>query len=186
MTTSTIQAKKLITAEELYSTVTDVNCELVRGEIVEMPSPGAIHGKLAGRMAFLLIQHVTPRKLGEVLTNDSGFVLKRNPDTVRGPDVAFIRADRVPADGLPDSHFPGPPDLAMEVLSPSEGAFLLEDKIAEYLEAGCKLVVVLNPKRRTATLYRPNQQPHVLKGGETLDLSEVVEGFRCALADVFG
>lgn len=185
MTTATTQAKKLMTAEELYSTVTDVNCELVRGEIVEMPSPGYMHGKCAGRFARLLSNHVAERKLGDVLTNDTGFILKRNPDTVRGPDVAFVQNSRLPSGEL-DGHFSGPPDLAIEVLSPSEGAFLLDDKLAEYLEAGCKLVIVLNPKRRTATLYRANQDPHILRDDATLDLSEVVDAFQCTLAELFG
>jgi Uma2 family endonuclease len=185
MTTAATQAKKLITAEELYSTVTELNCELVKGEIIEMPSPGYMHGKCVSRFARLLSNHVNDNHLGDVLTNDTGFLLKRNPDTVRGPDVAFVQNERLPAGEL-DGHFPGAPDLAVEVLSPSEGAFLIDDKISEYLEAGCRLVVVLNPKRRTATLYQANRQPYVLRGDEPLNLSEVVHGFHCNLADVFG
>ena len=177
---------KLITAEQFATMPDSVRGELVRGEVVEVPPPGAEHGECVMTFGALLHAHVASRKLGRVLAGDAGFQLRENPDTVRGPDVSFIRADRVPATGLPRGHFPGPPDLAVEVISPTETVTMIEDKIANYLDAGCPLVVILNPARRTATLHRPAQDPHIVRRDEPLDLSPVVEGFSCTLAQLFG
>ena len=177
---------RLITAEEFAEMTGDGLHELVRGEVVEMPTPGARHGEIATQMSFLLKAHTTPRDLGKVLSNDAGYILERDPDSTRGPDVSFIRRDRVPAGGLPDGPFPGPPDLAVEVLSPHDRIGDVDDKIDMYLAAGCPLVVILHPKRRTATLHRPNVDPHVVREPELLDLSGIVEGFRCTLAEIFG
>ena len=116
MTTAT----KLITAEEFAEMAGDGLHELVRGEIIEMPTPGARHGEIACCAASVLGAHVLSRKLGEILSNNAGFVLERDPDTTRGPDVSVIRRERVPAGGLPDGPFPGPPDLAIVVLSPHD------------------------------------------------------------------
>lgn len=182
----TIAANKHITAEEFAAMPESVRGELVRGEIVEMPPPKPLHGRYANRFAFLLTKHVLPRELGEVMINDAGYVLARLPDIVRGPDVSFVRRDRVPNGQLPDSYFPGPPDLAVEVISPSDTIGDIDDKIDDYLAAGCPLVVILHPKRRTATLYRPAATPQIVREPEALDLSPIVDGFNCSLADVFG
>jgi Uma2 family endonuclease len=183
----TIAANKLITAEEFAAMAGDGLHELVRGEVVEVPNPKPEHGRYVSRLDRRLGTHVEAHHLGEVLVNDSGFILDRDPDTVRGPDISFIRRERLPNGKLPEGvYFPGPLDLAIEVLSPDDRLADVEDKIDLYLAAGCPLVVILNPKRRTATLHRPGVDPHIVREPELLDLSAIVADFRCALADIFG
>lgn len=182
----TIAANKLITAEEFAAMTGDGLHELVRGEVIEMPTPGARHGEIANQMGYLLKAHVLSRNLGKVLNNDAGYILQRDPDTARGPDVSFIRRDRVPVGGLPDGPFPGAPDIAIEVLSPNDRIGDIDEKIDMYLAAGCPLVVVLHPKRRTAELHRPGTVPVIVREPEALDLSSVVDGFQCTLAEIFG
>jgi Uma2 family endonuclease len=177
---------RLITAEEFAAMPDTGPNELVRGEVVGMPPPRSRHGLYSSRIAFLLIQHVRQHGLGEVLINDAGFILSRGPDTVRGPDVSFIRRNRLTDGELPEGYFPGAPDLAIEVLSPDDRARDVDEKVDMYLDAGCPLVVILSPERRTATLHRPNLDPHIVRGEEALDLSPVVSGFRCALTEIFG
>ena len=180
----TIAATKLITAEAFAAMPESVRGELVRGAIVEMPPPSFEHGDYVFAFGTLLRTHVVARKLGKVAGGDAGFQL--TPDTVRGPDVAFVEQSRLDGRGKGQGYFPGAPDLAVEVISPSERAAEIEEKIDDYLAAGCPLVVILNPKRRTATLHRPGVDPHVVHEPEPLDLSPVVDGFRCTLAELYG
>lgn len=178
---------RLITAEEFATMTGDGLHELVRGEVVEMPNPKPEHGRYISRLDRRLGTYVEARDLGEVMVNDSGFILERSPDTVRGPDLSFIHRERLPGGKLPAGvYFPGPPDVAIEVLSPDDRIGDVDDKIDLYLAAGCPLVVIVHPKRRTVTLHRPNVAPQVLREPELLDLSPIVDGFRCTLADLFG
>src|SRR5439155_18892416 len=112
---------------------------------------GADHGGVTNIFAYLLTSHVEPRKLGKVFAAETGFVLSRNPDTVVGADVAFIRADRIPREGLPKGFWEGAPDLAVETISPSDALENVEEKVDAYLTAGTRAVVVLNPRRKTIT-----------------------------------
>src|SRR5207249_1322794 len=116
---------------------------------------------------------------------ETGFVLSRNPDTVVGADVAFIRADRIPREGLPKGFWEGAPDLAVETISPSDALENVEEKVDAYLTAGTRAVVVLNPRRKTITTHRAGQNPSVQHIGETLQLDDVIPGFSCPVASVF-
>lgn len=117
---SEVQTRPM-TADELLDLPDDGfhRCELVRGELITMPPPGAQHGGTAATVVELLAPHVRKQRLGKVL-GESGFRLETGPDTVRGPDAAFIARERVPADGLPEKYWPGAPDLAVEVVSPGD------------------------------------------------------------------
>ena len=181
----TLAATKVITADEFFELSHDGPAELVRGEVIEMLNPGVLHGKVSARMAFVLMQQVLPRKLGEVLTNDAGFRLERDPDTVRGPAVAFIRHERLPGGKLPTGYFDGPPDLAIEVISPHDKMTDVTAKVDLFLDAGCKMVVLLDPERRTATIYRSQVDPHIVRGRDRLDFSSVVDGFQLPLDELF-
>lgn len=180
----TIAANKLITAEEFAAMPESVRGELVRGEIVELPPPSFDHGDFVFAFGTLLRTHVVTRRLGKVVGGDAGFQL--TPDTVRGPDVAFVKQARLDSLGGRRGYFPGAPDLAVEVLSPGDRVGDVDDKIDDYLAAGCPLVVILHPKRRTATLHRLGVDPHIVREPEPLDLSPIVVDFRCALAEIFG
>ena len=123
--------------------------------------------------------------MGKVFAAETGFVLSRNPDTVVGADVAFIRADRIPASGLPKGFWEGAPDLTVETISPSDSLEDVEEKVDAYLAAGARAVVVLNPRRKTITTHRSGRNPSVQHVGDILQLDDIVPGFSCPAASVF-
>lgn len=177
---------KLMTADELFRLPDDrMLHELVKGELTTMPPPGAEHGGITARVVGSLIPHVIVRGLGEVLAGDPGFLLTREPDTVRAPDVAFIRRERLEETGLPRGYFPGAPDLAVEVISPTDLYTEVEDKVAEWLEHGTRLLFVVNPRRRTVAVYRPNQPVRTLTEADMLDGEDVVPGWSLPIRDLF-
>lgn len=159
--------------------------ELVRGAVIREPRPGSRHGEVAVILAAALHQYVAAHGLGKVL-GDTGYVLSRAERTVRGPDLSFVSAGRLPAGPLPWSLFEGAPDLAVEILSPSNRAGEMEDKVAGYLAAGCRLVWVVDPVRRTVTVHEPGEQATSLLVSDTLDGGPVLPGFRLPLAELFG
>ena len=178
----------IATAQELLAAGDIGPCELVRGELVMMSPAGFEHGVVTQRIAALLHAHVSPRQLGVVTAAETGFVLARSPDTVRAPDVAFVAESRLPR-GRIVGFFEGPPDLAVEVLSPAD----LRDeaareravsKIREWLAAGCREVWSVDPGTRTVTIHRPND---TLTLGNDSDAatSIVVPGLRAVLAEIF-
>jgi Uma2 family endonuclease len=175
-----------MTIDEFYALPDDgFKHELQAGLLVSEPAPGARHGYTAVRVCMLLAAYVEARSLGVVLGNDSGFVLSRSPDTVRGPDVAFVRRERLGPGRLPVGPFPGAPDLAVEVLSPSNMPTAVRAKVAEYLAAGTKLVWVVDPAERVVMVYREGLAPRVLDERVQLDGEEVVPGFAVAVSELF-
>jgi Uma2 family endonuclease len=174
----------LVTAEELPAIVArdDYRYELVAGRVIRMSPPGWQHGLIVVRLLELLAGHVRERRLGAVVT-EVGFKLRSNPDTVRGPDVAFVRQERIPTEKL-RGYWPGAPDLAMEVRSPDETSRDIDAKVADYLAAGVSAVVVIDPDADSVTRHRPGYPPRVARRGGELDLDDVVPGFRCAVNDI--
>ncbi len=175
-----------MTAEELLRLPNEpVRHELIRGELITMTPAGFGHGALVLRIAGPLWQHVESNRLGLVLAAETGFRLESQPDTVRAPDVSFVRRERVPEGSLPTTFFAGAPDLAVEVLSPDDRVFEVEQKIADWLAAGAAAVWVVNPKTRTVTVHRPGAAIETLSVHDTLGGADVVPGFRLPVADVF-
>lgn len=174
----------LVTAEELPAIVPrdDYRYELVAGRVVRMSPPGWQHGVIVVRLLELLAGHVRERRLGALVT-EVGFKLRSNPDTVRGPDISFVRQDRLPA-GKKRDYWSGAPDLAIEVLSPSDTPGDIDAKVNDYLSTGVSVVVVIDPDAETVTRYRPGPESQVMRRGEALDLSDVLPGFRCAVNDI--
>jgi Uma2 family endonuclease len=182
MTTGT----RLITADELWVMPGgDQRRELVRGELRMMAPSGGDHGGVTNNIAFLLTAHVKAHGLGQVFAAETGFRLKQSPDTVRGADVSFIRADRIPPQGRPKGYWEIPPDLAVEVLSPADTMQEIEDKVDDYLSAGTRAVWVVNPRRRTVTVHQIGIRPAVVGEGDALDAGDIVPGFRCNVTDIF-
>ena len=177
-----------MTIDDLYALPDDGRKhELQAGLLLSEPLPGFRHGRVAAAVAELLGSHVRARSLGVVLTCDTGFVLARAPDTVRGPDVAFVARERLPSADEEAKAFEGAPDLAIEVVSVHDSANDVRAKVADYLAAGTRLVWVMNPApdRETVTVYRSLLAPRVLNRGDELDGEDVVPGFRVAVAALF-
>ena len=118
------------------------------------------------------------------MLTEVGFVLARRPDTVRAPDLAFVRNDRITASDL-RGFLQGPPDLAVEVTSPDDRPAALRAKADEYLARGVVVVIVIDPHERTATLYRRLTPAVMLTGDDILEIEDVIPGFRCAVGDLF-
>ncbi len=171
--------------EDLYGMQDDgLKHELQAGVLVSEPLPGFRHGRIVVNLSALLAEHVRARRLGVVVA-ETGFILARRPDTVRGPDVAFVTRERIEKLADPTAAFSGPPDLAIEVLSPSNAAASMHAKVADYLAAGTRQVWLVDPARETVTVYRSLLSPAVYRGDDVLDGEDVVPGFRVRVADLF-
>jgi Uma2 family endonuclease len=178
---------QLITAEDLLRMPDDgLRYELVRGQLIAMPPAGNIHGDRTMRLGWRLAQHVESNGLGVVYAAETGFKLTSNPDTVRGADIAFVSKRRLEDVGDVEGYCPGAPDLAVEVISPRDTYTEVEEKIAEYLQAGAKAIWVVNPRRRTVTIYRSLSDITMLTEQDMLEGGDVIPGFRCRVSDVFG
>ncbi|HEX9895616.1 MAG TPA: Uma2 family endonuclease [Gemmatimonadales bacterium] len=174
-----------LTAEQLYARPDRDRCELVRGALRVFEPPGGRHGAIAVRLAARLAALVEAGRLGTVL-EESGYVLRRDPDTVRGPDISFIAASRLPPGVVPVGFIPDAPDLAVEILSAPDRPAEVEEKVADYLGAGTRLVWVVDPRRRRVIVHRGANVPRVLGAGDVLDGEEVVPGFRLPIEVLFG
>ena len=174
------------TAEELLRMPDDgLRYELVKGELREMPPAGSEHGTVAMNAGRLLGNHVKANKLGQVYAAETGFKIASDPDTVRAPDAAFVSGDRAERAGRVTGYWPGAPDLAVEVTSPSDTHTEVVEKALAWLEAGCRMVLVVDPGQRTVTVYRALDDIRMLTHGETLDGADVVPGWRLPVAELF-
>jgi Uma2 family endonuclease len=162
-----------------------VRHELVRGELRTMTPPGAEHGRVAANVGILLGVHARQTRSGVTFAAETGFVVARNPDTVRAPDAAFIAKERVEAVGRTPKYWPEAPSLAVEVISPDDSFHEVQDKALEWLAAGAITVLVLDPARQIATVYRGKGDIHVHTAEEIVDLGDAVPGFSVAVAELF-
>jgi Uma2 family endonuclease len=162
-----------------------VRRELVRGEVRVMSPAGRSHGKVALRLGRRLGDYVDERGLGEAYGAETGFRVSSDPDTVLAPDASFVRRERLEElseEGLID----GPPDLAAEVISPRDSFSAVEEKVFHWLAAGCRMVIVVNPRRRTATIHRSPTDVQPLTENDVIDGGDVVPGWTLPLRDLFG
>lgn len=176
--------KTIITAEELFQMGDIGPCELVQGELMRLPYNGFEHGAVAAGISAVLGNFVKTRKLGVVLAGATGFVLSRNPDTVRAPDAAFVRTERIPAGGQ-NKFFEGSPDLAVEVLSPDDRSSEVNAKIHDWLRTGCAQVWVVDPQNQTVTVYRSRGESAVFALEDTLAADDLLPGFSLPVAEIF-
>jgi Uma2 family endonuclease len=181
--TTTLQRS---TASELFEMPDDgFRYELVKGELRRMSPSGSEHGAIIINISVLLAQYVRSKKLGVCFGAETGFKIASDPDTVRAPDVAFIRRERIPESGIPKKFWPGAPDLAVEVLSPGDTRTEVNEKVADWLEAGVRTVWVINPKQQSVSIYRPMTDVTRLSEADELDGGDVVPGFRCKVSEIF-
>ena len=176
-------APDLMTAEQLL--VLDLpgkSTELVRGRLIVREPPSAYHGHVAARLLFLIGQHVYANELGW-LFGEAGFKIESDPDTVRAPDVGFVSyklQPELPARGYAEFA----PELAAEVLSPDDRPGEVLKKVGDWLDAGVRLVWVIDPKRHEAVVYRPDGSVTRIAAAGALDGEDVLPGFSCPLAEV--
>ena len=158
--------ERLLSADEFMALPLNLKLyELVRGKLVKVPMTGYEHGEIESNIMFALQQHVRLRGLGQVTPGDVMFRLEQNPDTLRQPDVAFVRADRLPPLEQRRSYSPVVPDLAVEIRSPSNTARELAAKVVDYLRAGVRLVWVVELDAQTVTVHRPGAAATHALGG---------------------
>ncbi len=178
--------KKLFTAEELLCLPTvGRRLELVKGKVYEMAPAGGRHGYAAMNLGILMGGHVRSNGLGWVFAAETGFILRRDPDTVRALDVAFVSQGRLSLDEIPDGFIELVPDLVVEVVSPGDTRREVREKVENWLRAGARLVWVIYPITRTATVYHSLDDVTNLTENDTLDGEDVVPGFACRLGEVF-
>jgi len=172
-----------ITAEELLRRPRGRFREyLLRGRLVQQPSRTMRMGGVATELMIHLANHVDANKLGHAF-GPCGFQLAWEPDTVLAPAAAFVRGD--PSDELSESYHQGPPDLAVELVCPSEWPNHLDVKVSEWLAAGCPMLVVVNPRQRIATVYRSRSDIVELTEDDVLDGGDVVPGWKLPLRELF-
>jgi Uma2 family endonuclease len=178
-------SSSVVTAEQLARFPDDeFRYELVDGRVHRMSPVGGVHGMLVVRLAAAIELWLQEHPIGVLLT-ETGFVLTRNPDTVRAPDLAFVRADRIPSTGVPFGFWPGAPDLAVEILSPDDSPSDVRTKVRDYLRRGVPLVWVIDPRAQRVTAYRPSAVFQTLAADGALDGGGVLPGFTYPLRRLF-
>lgn len=177
----------LLTAQDLLNLPDDGfhRHELVRGRLLVREPTKFRHGSTAARLGALLAMHVYKHKLGAITMAEGGYLLTTNPDTVRAPDVGFLQTSRVPQGEAQDFYVTYAPDLAVEVLSPSNRRAEINRKLGEYFAGGARLVWIVDPKRQTITVCHSPETKYVLSIKDTLDGEDVLPGFQCPVEDVF-
>ena len=176
MTTTT----QLITAEELMQLEGPNRHELIKGELLTMPPPKFEHCRIAGNLTIIVGHYVRSNQLGVVCT-EGGYKLESDPDTVLGPDVSFVAKDRVVR---PEGYYLGAPDVAIEVLSPTDRRSRVEWKTDLWLSLGARSVWVVNPKLRTVEVVRAGGERKLFRESDEL-VDDTVPGFRVAVSEIF-
>jgi Uma2 family endonuclease len=159
--------------------------ELIAGELRRMSPAGWKHGAIVGRLHGWLAHHIEQHDLGRIFGAETGFLIGRDPDTLRAPDIAFISKDRLPNKDPEEVFWPGAPDLAVEVISPGDTKGEVGDKVRAWLDAGSLAVWVLDPALRNVSVYCSATEIQSFSETEELDGQEIVPGFRCLVGDLF-
>jgi Uma2 family endonuclease len=180
----TMQAAKWVTANELLKMGDIGRCELIHGELIMMSPAGAEHGVVALRIGAALVQFVDKNELGAVFGAETGFKIDVNPDTVRAPDASFVRKSRL-GTRITKKFFDGPPDLAVEVVSPDDSRREVNDKANMWLARGALTVWIADPKTMTVSILRVGQKPQVLGRGKTIRDEPLLPGFELSVDSIF-
>lgn len=176
---------KLVTAEEFADYEGDARYDLIRGELHPMPpQPGARHGYVTIKISSYATIYAEENDLGACFAAETRFTIEYDPDTSIGPDWAFVAKDRLPHP-IPEKFLQLAPDIVLEVRSPTDRAKAVQEKIAQWLAAGVKIVWELDMKSQILTVYRPGREPRQLGSMDTLSGEEVLPGFTLSLASIF-
>ena len=177
--------KELFTAEDLERLPSDgKRLELVKGKVYEMALAGGRHGNAAMNIGTLLNVHVRTNNLGRVFAAETGFIVGRNPDTVRAPDAAFVSLGRLDSADIPEGFLAIIPDLIVEVVSPGDTRREVEEKVHDWLTTGVRLAWVIYPATRSATVYHHLNDGSNIMEDDILDGEDVVPGFTCRVGDL--
>jgi Uma2 family endonuclease len=161
----------------------DARHEMDAGTLITLPPAKSLHSRIA-RSVFIAIQACLDKAGLREAFSEAGYVLSQEPLTIRQPDISVLGKDRIAATDA-DSYFQGAPDLAVEIVSPSDSAQDLESKVKQYLQAGAKQVWVLYPKTRNIYVFSGTQSPRILEENQTLEGGELLPGFSVKVADLF-
>ncbi len=178
----TVTAKKVWTDEELMRIKHEGKVELVDGEVILMTPAGLEKGRINARLTVRLGSYILRHKLGEIFDAQTGF---RPHENMRAPDISFVRKERLPEGALPKGFGYFAPDLVVEVFGPNESFSDYEDKVAEYLSWGVRLIWLVDPNMRTVTVVRSNGERQVLGEKEVLSGEDVVPGFKIRVKKIF-
>lgn len=175
----------LLTAEDLWHLPDNgMHRELIDGELLETLPPGGMHGAIAVILATHLRLWTQQHGRGYVGV-EAGYILARTPDRVRGPDVSYIRSERIPPGGIPEGFWEFAPDLAVEVVSPTQTAEEVCEKVRDFLRAGTCVVWVIYPRSREVSMHTPDGLARTYNEHDTLTLPDVLPGFACTVAALF-
>jgi Uma2 family endonuclease len=184
---SETQARIKLTGDDLLEiqAETGKHYELIDGTLIEMAPTGGLHGAIEFKIAFLIGAYAQQRNLGQVLVGEVGFYVRGDVHTVRGADVAFIRAEKVPPEGLPSGFLQIVPDLVVEVVSPSDRSAALAEKVAEWLSFGVEAVWLVYPNTRSVHVYVDLHGSRIFSGAERLEGSGALAGFSAPVQAFF-
>lgn len=182
-----------MTTEQQVYTIQDVlalpddaqRYELVRGELRRTSPAGRKHGRLIMNISTPLDQFVREHELGVVYAAETGFILENNPDTLRAPDIAFVRQECLAVLPEEEGFFAGPPDLAIEFISPNDRYTEVDEKVRDYLHSGTRMVVVVNPRKETVTVYRSRNDIKLLTREDVLEGGDLLPGWFLPVSAIF-
>jgi len=183
--TSSPPAAPLLTAAEFMARYEHIHAELVKGVVKEYPVPGFKHGAVCSRIDRLLGNHVEANDLGRTATNDTWLQTGHDPDTIRGADILFVSYERLPKGPMPEGLLTVAPDLIVEVRSPTDRWTAVFVKVGEYLSAGVRVVVILDPTTETASVYRADELQQIFHNGDALVIPDVLPGFSVPVRRLF-
>lgn len=176
----------LISAEQFYSLVPErAAVELVRGELVEMSPAGFWHGRVTLNAAYVLEAWARRTRSGRTVAGEAGVITERNPDTVRGADVAYFSYSRLPAEQEPRGFADAPPELVVEVAGREQGWDESLEKVGEYLRLGVDRVWIIDPQRRALHVFRSDAPPAVYTEAEMIEDAAILPGFSCRVDEFF-
>ncbi len=185
MGTPAIQKHKM-TVDEFAQHYLGKRAELINGEVVEYMPTSPLHAKVVSRTTVYLGQYALQHKAGDVLTGEPGYIIREgNQESVRAPDVAFVRKERVPQEGWSEGFCTVIPDLVVEVISPSDSYRQLRQKVEQWLSAGVQVVWVVDPERRVVEIWRPDGTLQTLHENDTLTGDPVLSGFQIRVGELF-
>ena len=187
MATAIIPTKpKLLTAADLLALYSNgIRGELIRGALSETTPASGEHGEIVVYLGWALQTFIKPRRLGRVTGSDSGILLERSPDTVREPDIAFFSADKIPPGVRIRGYYQVPPDIVVEIASPTDTLAAINDKALMWLRYGARLAWTLHPDHRRVDIHTPDGAVRSLTDGDTLTGGDVLPGFACPISDIF-